>query len=72
MIALTNLDQVWPMVQASQELRTCVQVTSARPGVGNSYQGPVRNSDYDFKALIPPNLTAWSGVKRPFMDSHHF
>jgi len=43
-------------------VKSCNQVTFTKPSIGDPYKGTVRNSDYDFKAIIPPNLTAWSGV----------
>jgi hypothetical protein len=47
---------------SESRVKSCEKATFAKPGLGRPYKGTVRNSDYDFRASIPPNLTAWSGV----------
>jgi hypothetical protein len=44
------------------QLDTCGSLTLTRPGMGIAYRGTVRNSDYQFRVTIPPELTGWSGV----------
>ena len=46
---------------------TCEKVSLARPGMGVSYKGTVRNSDYRFSATVPDGLEGWgAGGNAPF------
>jgi hypothetical protein len=47
---------------SDQAIFTCEQETLARPGVGVSYKGTVRNEDYRFSATIPDGLVGWGAA----------
>jgi hypothetical protein len=72
MIVFTNLDQVSPWCGRLNSKDLCAG-NLCQTGRGQFVPRPVRNSDYDFKALIPPNLTAGTGVANEApLDSHYF
>jgi len=43
----------------SGQVKTCPQISLARPGFGASYRGAVRNDDYKLSLTIPDGLTGW-------------
>jgi hypothetical protein len=43
----------------SGQVKTCSQISLARPGFGVSYSGVVRNDDYKFSLTVPEGLTGW-------------
>ncbi|WP_419805884.1 hypothetical protein [Terriglobus sp.] len=43
-------------------LQLCGEATRTQPGIGTAYHGMVQNDTYALSALVPPGLTAWSGV----------
>jgi hypothetical protein len=49
-------------VDPHSSVKSCAQVTLTKPGIGDPYKGTVRNSDYNFTAILPSHMTAWSGV----------
>jgi hypothetical protein len=49
-------------VNPQSSVKSCAQITFTKPGIGGPYKGTVQNSDYNFTAILPSRLTAWSGV----------
>jgi hypothetical protein len=43
-------------------VKTCAQITQARPGLGVSYKGTVKNDDYRLVLSVPSALTAWGAA----------
>jgi len=52
------------------EIGTCGEVSTAKPGEGQSYRGTVRNSDYGIRVTIPRELTGWGAA--PTAPFHGF
>lgn len=65
---LCGIDLVGQVSQAFENISICDTVVLSSPrGKGVSYKGTVRNSDYQFSAVIPPGLTGWgAGPGAPF------
>lgn len=52
-----------PQIKSEQpEVQNCKQLVGTHSGIGSAYRGIVSNSDYNFSARVPTNLTGWSGV----------
>lgn len=41
------------------QVKTCSQISLARPGFGVPYRGTVRNDDYKLSLIVPGGLTGW-------------
>jgi len=46
----------------NRNVRTCGEITLARPGMGVAYKASVQNSDYRFSAIIPNGLVGWGAA----------
>ncbi|HUA87574.1 MAG TPA: hypothetical protein VMB85_27145 [Bryobacteraceae bacterium] len=53
-----------------EPVATCHDVSLARPAYGVSYRGSVRNSDYEFSAMVPEGFTGWGAA--PVAPFHGF